>query len=175
MKTCKSDYRTFTHSGEAWYHSLIGGFSLNTVDEVYFGLSCGDGGTHGEMKMEWITLGGKACPQLQVFDDAWVILLSFTDLLAELAKFNCESMSNRSITPKEFCAILLRLGFRDTTIRENPNPTPPPATREERLERALHEALAWMPHHDKRTPEERGAKCDTLSDALGLIANAFEK
>ncbi len=122
--TCKAkDYRGFCHMGEAYYHKGDRAlrFPSGVVDQVCFGLSCGDGGTHGEMLMEFSELGGKVIPQLKVYDDGWIILSSFTDLLAELAKENRASISVKSITPKEFCAILLRCGFKDKTPYENPN------------------------------------------------------
>ena len=41
MNKCKyGDYRSFVHCGEAYYARLLG-FSPGTVDEVFFGLSCG--------------------------------------------------------------------------------------------------------------------------------------
>ena len=157
MKQEKGDYRGFTNSGEAYYHKNLG-FSNGVVGEVYLGHCAGGGGTKGEMKMEWIELGGKNIPQLRVFDDAWAVLASWPDLLAELAKVNCDSMSDKSITPKEFCEILLRLGFKDNTIRENPNPpTPEPSkpSREE-LEKALQSiANLW--------PIETSAKIGSVS------------
>jgi hypothetical protein len=141
MKKCKGDYRGFTHSGESWYHDVLP-FRGDIVDEVFFGLSCGGGGTHGEMKIEWITLSGKVVPRLQVFDDGWEVLNSFSDLLAEMAKVdtNNHSWKDKTITPKEFCAILIRCGFKDNTERENPNPLAPP--KQEPRERALEKALA---------------------------------
>ena len=125
MKKCKfKDYRSFSHSGEAWYTQSVG-FSPGVVDEVFFGLSCGGGGTHGEMKMEFRELSGKIVPQLQVFDDGWEVLASFTDLALEMAKLdtNDRSWKEPSITPKQFCELLLRCGFKDQTLR-NPNPVP---------------------------------------------------
>ena len=72
--------------------------------------------------MVWKQLGDKACPSLHVFDDGWEVLASWTDVITALGENGCEVMSQHSITPKEFCAILTGLGFKDTTLRENPNP-----------------------------------------------------
>lgn len=114
---CKEkDYRSFSHHNESYYAKSLP-LSQGVVDDIYFGLSCGGGGTHGEMKMEWTELGGRSVPQLKVYDDAWGVLASFTDLLTEMA-----SVTDDNITPKEFCEMLIRCGFKDTTQRKNPRP-----------------------------------------------------
>jgi hypothetical protein len=147
MKTCKNgDYRSFVHCGEAYYTKVIG-LSKGCLDEVFFGLSCGGGGTHGEMKMEWKKLGGQPIPQLLVYDDGWEMLYSFQDLLAEMAKANCPSMSDKSITPKEFCDMLIRCGFKDSTLRDDPDPPDeksPEPSRED-LEKALQSIATLWP------------------------------
>lgn len=38
---------------------------------------------------------------------------------------------------------------------------------------ALREAQAWMPRGDRSTPEQRGAKCGTLTEAYTMIDNAL--
>ena len=110
----EGDVRGFYHLSEAWYGpaNLIGS---KYTDEVNFGFFCPDGGTSGEMCMRWTELGGKNVPQIQCFNDGWSTLASFTDLIAELGKLDDEN-----ITPKKFSALLLRLGFKDLTPRENP-------------------------------------------------------
>jgi hypothetical protein len=153
----KGDYRSFVHCSEAYYHKALG-FSGDTVDEVYFGLSCGGGGTHGEMVMNWSPLGGKNVPQLRVFDDGWPILASFPDLLKELATVGAESISDVSITPKEFCEILIRCGFKDDTQREDPRPAESKSHTPDRaeLEKALQSiANLW--------PVETSAKISSVS------------
>jgi hypothetical protein len=80
------------------------------------------------------------------------------DLLAELGKVGCESMSQKSITPKEFCEILLRLGFTDNTIREDPRPVESDNHQPTRydLEKALRSiATLW--------PIETSAKIGSVS------------
>jgi hypothetical protein len=122
MKKCKfKDYRSFTHCSEAYYAKSLP-LPPGVVDEFFFGLSCGGGGTHGEMKMEFRELGGDIVAELQVFDDGWEVLASFTDLLAEMAKVNTTSSNDKSITPKEFSEMLIRCGFKDQTQRDDPNP-----------------------------------------------------
>lgn len=144
MKQKNGNYRGFTNCGEAYYNKTLG-FSKGVTGEVFLGLCAAGGGTKGEMKMEWVELGGKNIPRLQVFDDGWKVLASWPDLLAELAKVGCGSMSEKSITPKEFCEILLRLGFTDNTIRENPNPPDPPKPTSEEMEDALRSIATLWP------------------------------
>ncbi len=173
-KQCKGDYRGFTNSGEAYYHSVVG-FPKDVVGEVYFGLSCGGGGTHGEMSMRWTNLGGKQCPYLHVFDDGWAVLASFSDVLSELAEVGAPNISYPSITPKEFCEILLKCGFKDNTIRENPNPSPVsvPLSTEEMLGEfgdALKAIANLIPiDHKKRSLTEVEQNAVTLArKALGI-------
>lgn len=45
--------------------------------------------------------------------------------------------------------------------------------REEKLRRALEEAMCWLPHGDRKTPEQRGAKCDTAQDVEQMINSAL--
>lgn len=114
MKDHTGDFKGFYHLSEAWYGSVNLQNSKYT-DEVTFGFYYPDGGTSGEMGVRWQELGGKNVPELQCFEDAWHTLASFTDLIAELGKLDDEN-----ITPKEFCVLLMRLGFKDLTPRENP-------------------------------------------------------
>lgn len=67
--------------------------------------------------MEWTELGGMDVPQLRVYDDGWEVLAGFTDLLAEMAE-----VSDDNITPKLFCEMLIRCGFKDSTLRDDPRP-----------------------------------------------------
>ena len=180
MKQEKGDYRGFTNCGEAYYHKTLGFFN-GVTGEVFLGLCAAGGGTKGEMKMEWVELGGKNVPQLQVFDDGWEVLASWPDLLAELAKVDCGSMSEKSITPKEFCEILLRLGFTDNTIRENPNPPDQPKPTNEEMEAALKSIAALWPDPDCAAelvpewvgPNDGRLRADTLFYALNTARKAI--
>jgi hypothetical protein len=143
MECKEKDYRSFTHYSESYYAKSIP-LTNGVVDDVYFGLSCGGGGTHGEMKMEWTELGGSMVPQLRVYDDGWGVLASFSDLLAEMAK-----VENDNITPKEFCEMLLRCGFKDCTRRVGPQPIkdePYPPSRAD-YEQALQTIATLWPMH----------------------------
>jgi hypothetical protein len=114
MKDHKGCRRGFHHLAEAWYDSPILRGS-EYLDEVMFGLYGIGGGTSGEMCVRWKELGGKIVPQLQVFDDGWSALASFPDIILELG-----DLDNQNITPKDFCALLKGLGFKDLTARVNP-------------------------------------------------------
>lgn len=101
--------RAFTWSTKTWYHLDEYG------DEVVFGMYAPEGGTSGEMVMRWQGIGGRAVPQLRVFDEAWSALSTFGDLLNELAK-----VDGLKITQEEFVEILLRCGFVDDTKYKSP-------------------------------------------------------
>lgn len=132
MKTKSHDgsVRGFYHLAEAWYAEV--NHSSEYTDEVNFGLFAIEGGTTGEMTVSWKELGGKSVPELRVFDDGWSVLATFTDLIVEFGK-----LDDQNITPKEFCALLLRLGFEDQTPRKNPYGGPNKPKRETVLENTL--------------------------------------
>ncbi len=66
--------------------------------------------------MVWKHLGGNYVPQLKVYDDAWLVLSSFDDLLHELGNHD-----NKNITPKGFINILKAYGFKDLTEYDAPS------------------------------------------------------
>lgn len=105
MKDHKGCNRTFYRSSKAWYADI-----LKDRVSVNFGMSHEDGGTTGEMTVEWITLGSKDVPQLRSFDDSWSALALFSDLVAEMAK-----VDDQNITEQQFVDMLLRCGFKDDT------------------------------------------------------------
>ena len=116
MKDHKGCKRCFYHTTEAWYAKpLMRILDAGYTDEVMFGLFAPEGGTTGEMGIRWKELGGRIVPQLQVFDDGWSALSTFPDLILELG-----AIDNQNITPKDFCALLKSLGFKDLTPRVNP-------------------------------------------------------
>ncbi len=114
MKDHLGTYRGFIVEKEAWY-AAAAPLPDNYTDRITFGLYDSGGGTSGEMDIRWKPLGGKSVPQLQCFDDGWSALTSFSDLLVEMAL-----VDGQSITPKQFCSILIRCGFKDDTPREHP-------------------------------------------------------
>ena len=101
--------RGFYWSSKAWYSET------RNYHHVMFGLYHLEGGTIGEMKMEWIKLGHKWTPRLQVFCDGWFALSTFNDLIQRL-----EEVDDQDITEKQFVDILLDCGFEDLTKYEFP-------------------------------------------------------
>ena len=101
----KNEYtRGFHWSNKAQYAHIING------KEIMFGVYHIDGSTCGEMKMEWVDIGGISSPRLQIFSDAFAVLFSMPDLLEKLADIN-----DKDFTDEEFVKILLSLDFKDLT------------------------------------------------------------
>ena len=74
-------------------------------------------GCHWEFSIDWIDLGGKAVPQLAMFDDSWQAfiepeMVSFFRTLGE--------WDNQNVTPGKVTMFLDTLGFTDTTERLRP-------------------------------------------------------
>lgn len=114
MRDHRGCIRAYHRTSKAWYKDS----ARNEKLSVNFGMYDPEGGSSGEMKMEWIELGRDIpYPQLRVFDDAWSALGLFTDLIQELAKIDSENIND-----DQFCDILDRLGFKDLTAYENPYP-----------------------------------------------------
>ena len=103
--------RGFYNSSEAWYSKMEGAYPHDK--EVMFGWYVPNEGTTGEMGMRWHELGNNSVPRLEVFNDAWNALFTFADVLEALA--DCDG---ENITPKQFCELLLSLGFVDITKYE---------------------------------------------------------
>lgn len=114
MRDNEGCIRAYHRSNKAYYAKAL----VREETVVNFGMFDPEGGTSGEMNMTWVEIGRDiACPQLQVFDDGWSALGLFTDLIQELAK-----VDSKNINDDKFCDILERLGFKDLTAYENPNP-----------------------------------------------------
>ncbi len=102
--------RGFYHFQGAFYRQW--GLPDGVRDQVMFGYY--GSGTSGEMAMRWIELGGRVVPRLEVYDDAWDALATFTELLRVMALSD-----GQNITPATFCSLLLSCGFEDMTQRTN--------------------------------------------------------
>jgi len=103
--------RGYHRTNKAWY-SANG--NRKTV-EVMFGMYHPDGGTSGEMAMEWINLGVSypSVAQLKSFEDSWGVLALFNDLILKLSEFD-----SKNIQEEEFIEILNKCGFKDLTQYE---------------------------------------------------------
>lgn len=106
-------------------------------DEVMFG-------TDNEMAMRWHDLrdGGQLVARLECFRDAFVTLASFKDVIDALVP-----LSDTRITPKEFCDLLLSLGFEDETEEVSPYKKAEPDLLE--AAKDMLKALAEMGQVDK--------------------------
>lgn len=102
--------RGYHWSNKAWCASVL---NLKK-QEINFGLYDKQGGTDGEMKITWVELGLKKVPKLEIFDDAWKVLHSFSDVLAKLSDYD-----NKNIPPETFVEILQSCGFEDLTKYTN--------------------------------------------------------
>lgn len=101
--------RGFHRSNKAYYARK------HDHPSIDFGLYDYEGGTSGEMCMEWVEVANKPTPLLRCYDDAWRALSSFKDLFDELEKFDSENISD-----DKFVEILLSCGFKDLT-KYNPD------------------------------------------------------
>ena len=106
--------RGFTVLSKSWYgKACLKG--VDYVDEVMFGLYDGKGvitgNTEGEMAMKWYKF--PRAPRLEVFDDSWAVLATFTDVIKAMGRKN-----DLNITPNQFAEILVDLGFEDMTQTE---------------------------------------------------------
>ena len=110
IKNHEGCVKGYHRSSKAWYAK-----SLDKKVEVNFGMFHPEGGTTGEMSMEWVELSGKQCARLKCFEDAWSALALFTDLIQEMGKID-----NMEIQEKEFCNLLDSCGFKDLTEYEDP-------------------------------------------------------
>jgi hypothetical protein len=101
--------RGYHRTSKAWYSKNDGNI------EVTFGLYYPDGGTDGEIKMEWVLLGNSLCARLKSFEDSWLALSKFTDLIHSMGDFD-----SKLISEDEFCVILKQCGFKDLTAYQHP-------------------------------------------------------
>jgi len=78
---------------------------------IFFELySDGPNVIHGEMCIEWESVGHEIAPRLKVWNDGWAALAISDDLLKRLAAIN-----GKNATIDDIAALLTECGFRDTT------------------------------------------------------------
>ena len=104
MKEHDECIRGYHRSSKAWYSKSVDEIEIN------FGMFHPDGGTTGEMNIEWIELNGQLCARLKCFEDAWSALSLFTDLIQEMGKIDSEL-----IQEEDFAKLLDKCGFKDLT------------------------------------------------------------
>ena len=113
MKDHTGMKRQYIICDEAWYIRA----NPQIENTVTFGLYDPEGGTTGEMEVEWSQIGddSKLTAQLKVFEDSWSALASFSDVIEKLGEVDSEN-----IQIPQFIEILNQCGFEDNTTRENP-------------------------------------------------------
>lgn len=111
MKDHNGCIRGYHRTNKAWY-----GKALNKdIIEINFGMFAEEGGTSGEMTMEWEELSGKLCAKLKCFEDSWSALALFTDLIQKMGE-----VDSKEIQEEEFVKMLDECGFKDMTSYKDP-------------------------------------------------------
>ncbi|MDA3833732.1 MAG: hypothetical protein PF495_10065 [Spirochaetales bacterium] len=103
------DERGFSQLSKTWY----GKTNLTNpamLDIISIGFYTPDGGTSGEFQVAWEKLAGKWIPRLKAFDDSWISLSNFSDMLKAMA-----GVDDQNIPPDDFASMLEKLGIRDMT------------------------------------------------------------
>lgn len=100
--------RGYYRMSKAWYAEYLKPIEPVTI---MIGMYYPSGGCAGEMAVTWEPLDNQLFPQLKAFDDAWKLLVSCSDLLKEMAKWE-----NENITEEQFADLLNSVGFTDLTL-----------------------------------------------------------
>lgn len=100
--------RGYHRSSKAYYAKSLVGENIS----VMFGMYAIEGGTTGEMRMEWVELRAR----LNCFEDSFSALSLFTDVIQKLGEADGDL-----IQEPEFCELLDDCGFKDLTAYDNPN------------------------------------------------------
>lgn len=111
MKNDDVFIRGYYRASKSFYAKTLNSENI----EVMFGMYSMDGGTEGEMSMEWEDLQGKKTALLRCFDDSWKVLSLFTDLIQRMGQ-----VSDHDVQEEDFCKILTECGFKDMTQYINP-------------------------------------------------------
>lgn len=132
--------RGFTWLSQSYYaRSALPSRGDDLVDELMIGYYPPEGGTYGEFAVEFMRSHGDVVARLRVFDDAWRVLGQCQDLVSALAEFDDSSSAKRA-APESVAAVLMRLGFRDLTKRDNRNRIPIPDLY------TVYHGSAWFAH-----------------------------
>lgn len=110
MKNHEGCIRAYTRSSKAWY-----GKKFDKI-EVMFGMYDPEGGTSGEMCVEWKELGGELCARLKSFEDSWSALSLFPDLIQKMG-----DLDGAKIQEEDFCKLLDSCSFKDITEYNDPH------------------------------------------------------
>jgi len=103
---------TFIHTARAYYGQNIL-VHADYVDEVSI-VKAYDDECDWEFNIRWYELGGKVCPRIEVFDDAWRCFFE-VQIFELLGACGVSRHGEKSMTPTQFCSELLQMGFIDKT------------------------------------------------------------
>lgn len=103
--------RGYHRTSKAWYAKA------KERIEVRFGMFAEEGGTSGDITMEWVDLGlmDGLTARLKCFEDGWSALALFTDLIQKMGEFD-----SQKIQEEEFVKMLDECGFKDMTAYKDP-------------------------------------------------------
>jgi len=100
----------FVRTSQAWDAAAALGPCAERVCIAMHGLQQA---RRGELVLEWRAFDER--PALRVEQDGWDLLTrDFSGLLRHMARLDS------AVSPDEFCAMLLRLGFADRTVAHKP-------------------------------------------------------
>lgn len=101
----------FVRTSQAWYAATALGACVERVCISMAGVQ--QPVRRGEVVVEWRASGER--PELRVSQDGWDLLArDFSGLLRHMVRLE------GGVSPDDFCALLLRLGFADRTLAEKP-------------------------------------------------------
>jgi len=107
LKGCK---RTYTHLSKAYYGEDNLKFKEDIIDDVVITLFDQEQTLIGEFVISWKKLDRVIAPHFGAFDDSWGSFWALYDIFERMA-----GVSNKNITPEDFCKILEDCGFTDVT------------------------------------------------------------
>jgi hypothetical protein len=108
--------RSFCRTKEAWYARVNDPDiqKIHEEEEIMLLVKYPDDSVQAEFAVRWNALAGEA-PRLEMFHDSWFLLPHLSDLFGAMA-----AIPGGDVSATDFCALLKRLGFKDTTERKLP-------------------------------------------------------
>lgn len=79
QEICKREY---TRINNVYYSKSL----PKETQKVLIGMYYPDGSTNGEFQIEWEIIEGKGNARLKAFDDGWLVLSLFKDLIDKMAE-----------------------------------------------------------------------------------------
>jgi len=110
MRNHAGKVRSFYQLSRGWHQPREITIKDRFLDEIMIGFYGPNGSTSGEFAVRWYDMGDAIMPRLEAFDDSWHALSQCTDLILAMAE-----RDNETMTPSQFCELLMGLGFVDRT------------------------------------------------------------